>query len=361
MNDELMLEILDNSIDETIGECHLACTDAIDAITEALEIYEIECIESVRTRLGVVEEDFQPPGAIPKKDDEKEKSTDNNSNKDNGNTASQKASKGFFSKIAEILKKAAAKIAEIGKKIFNKLSEKAKLLANKIRNLTTSKFLGGKPWPNGFDIDLVAGSKANYKLFEACKRVGKEMENDFIDLGESILSGDRNRMMERAKKNEAFIKGLYNSPIELINEVIEGTKFEKGEDALHKWTLEVFKFDQKDENFRMDIAFQRKMINQLLDMRLENTANQFANSNNIERMKSLRKNADKMEEIANKVEHKTIYPTIAPVLRQLASMMIKTAEFGLVAPGQVINFSITKHNEILNKFAELGIIRVKKK
>lgn len=355
MYDDIVLEILSGSIDEVVAECNIACTDTMNAITEALEIYELETISNISSCHGLVlEGDFQYPSVVKKGDNAEKDDSKSGSSSDN----QKKTNKKFFTRIAELLKAAVKKIAEIGKTIWEKLKQLWETIKKKLHKLATSKILGGKPWPNGFNIDFKSGFDSIDELQDACQNVGKEMMDKFVGFGEAVKSGDREKMINFAKHNDAFVSGFYTHPRELINEQLKGTKFGKEDNAVNMWIRDAFKYEQKGSDFRMDVVFQTKMAKQVIDAQrsLPITLGLGRDITNTV-MGNLRNAADEVDDLATIVETKSLYPTLAPMLRYLSSMMISTSEFGLVTVGQSSKFAIMKYNQVVDHFVSLKILK----
>lgn len=357
MTDNIMFELMSDYVDEIIGECHITCTEALNVATEALEIYELESITNIASNYGVLmEDDFQYPAATKKNEDAKDSSSSSGSQQ--SSEKQKKTTKKFFERIVELLKAAGRKIAEIGKKIWEKLKELWAFLKKKFKQLSTSKLFGGKPWPNGYDINFKTGFDSISELQHACRSVGNEMIDKFVGFGNAIKTGDREKMMNFAKNNQAFVVGFYKHPRELINEQLSGPKFDDKDDSVNAWIREVFKYDQKDSDFRMDVAFQSRMVKQVMDVQGPlTTILDVGQRQTNDSMTMLRKAADKVDQLARDAETKTIYPTMGSVLRGFASMMVSTAEFGLVTTGQSVKFACNKYNQLVDHFVSLKLLR----
>lgn len=336
---DLLFEVLNNAISDSIGQYHQCCTEAIAVSTEALELFELESLVNVHEAAQVLQEGESPNSVTDKQ---------------------KKASRKFLDTIVRVVKAAAGKVVEIGKNIVAKLKQFLQFISKKLKKVVGSKILGGKPWPNGFEIDFTKGNDAIEELCKASQEISYDLIDKMDTFSQYVIDGDQKKTESFLKdpKNHNIVYGEHKHPRDLFNERMK-IKFSDKDNAVNEWCHTAYHFEQHGEDFSMSVALQTKMVYQIIkESVIFNTTLRWAEEDTNVSSTNLRNFADIVEKRADQVENgQGLDPRLGKVLHALSSNMISTSEFSIHVVAATTQFGMSKLSQMISKFTELGLIR----
>lgn len=348
---QLIIESYTEPIRQVAIEYNILCTDFVENVTNALEIYECACLLErfeVVSEGGLVVTNSHNSSSNTSGDENKEQSSNNNSTPLN-----KEHRKKFFDKIIEFVKKMIDKLKKIAGIIFDKVKKFLNILKS-LNNAAGHVLVGKKPkvFKNGFTIDIQKGAERFTDFVKGYDDLSDYIEDFFHEFMKVYRDDDMFRGFAKRRQKDIIELGSGTTRGK-INEFMN-SDIDIGDD-ITEWVEKIFEYKFMGENFIPSPQQCSDMANSIV--KAQNTdIQQWQRSllnGGISTFETLRNDLTRLKDAETDT-------TRTSTLGKLVNIIANYSNIGVSILSTFLDFYIQKSNTLVNYLVSTGYLVLKK-
>lgn len=327
-------------------EYDLSCTDFVESVTQALEVYECAYLLG---QFEAVQEESTGLSAP-----HSSSSSNNESSSSSENKAKKKAKDGFFTKLVTFVNKILEKLKHVASIIFDKI-KKFFAIIKKVANMAGHVMVGKKPktFNNGFTIDFGKGVERFDQFSKGYVDLAEYVDKFFLDFLKSYKNDDDFKEFAERRKDDIEKLGSLGVK-DHINMYVKSDVM-IGDDN-KEWAEKLFDYKFMGEEWMPSVEQCVKMAQSCIaaskwDSTLLSLSKRMILDYGVTRFEELRNNLIKIQNMMEQIN-----PTKASVLSKLVNVAANYSNTGVALMTTAVDFFVNKLNTMIGYLVSAGYL-----